>query len=172
MSGTGPVPSLARGLAIVALCCCAVVIGRIGWRVLPQPSGSLQPVCTAPVEVQERGGARLGCVGEPALRGCAGVQRGDRVRVTAAGCAVQHGGMGAALRLQHDLPLDINRASSTDLMLLPGIGPHLAAAIVAQRRAGGPFRHVSDLQRVHGIGPRTVARLAAQLTVGVVPARP
>lgn len=61
--------------------------------------------------------------------------------------------------LQHD-PIDPNRAAAAELALLPGVGPSLAGAIVADRDASGPFRSVGDLDRVRGIGPATLARVA------------
>jgi competence protein ComEA len=57
----------------------------------------------------------------------------------------------------------INLASAAELERLPGVGPVLAARIVADRAARGPFRDVSDLQRVRGIGPRSATRLAPRL---------
>jgi len=57
----------------------------------------------------------------------------------------------------------INHASVEELQRLPRVGPVLAARIVAERQAGGPFRSAADLQRVPGIGPRTAARLAPLL---------
>lgn len=55
--------------------------------------------------------------------------------------------------------MDINRAESRDLRLLPGIGPTLAARIVADREARGPYDTPRSLLRVHGIGTATLARL-------------
>ncbi len=55
-------------------------------------------------------------------------------------------------------PIDINRASATELEALPGVGPATAEAIVTERDTSGPFVSVDDVQRVPGIGP---ARLAA-----------
>lgn len=52
------------------------------------------------------------------------------------------------------LPLNINAASAEALQSLPGIGPALAARIVADREARGPFRTPEDLLRVPGIGPK------------------
>jgi competence protein ComEA len=60
-------------------------------------------------------------------------------------------------------PVPINLASAAELERLPGVGPVLAARIVADRVARGRFRDVSDLQRVRGIGPRSAARLAPRL---------
>ena len=51
-------------------------------------------------------------------------------------------------------PLNINAASAEALQSLPGIGPALAARIVADREARGPFRTPEDLLRVPGIGPK------------------
>ncbi|MDX1675866.1 MAG: helix-hairpin-helix domain-containing protein [Longimicrobiales bacterium] len=56
--------------------------------------------------------------------------------------------------------LDINRASAEELITLPGIGPVLAARIVAYRDSVGRFDAVSTLVEVKGIGPATLARIA------------
>jgi competence protein ComEA len=56
-------------------------------------------------------------------------------------------------------PVDLNAADAAELTRLPGIGPALAARIVASRAADGPFRSADDLARVAGIGPATVERL-------------
>ena len=61
--------------------------------------------------------------------------------------------------------IDINRADADELQRLPGIGPALAARIVAERRVR-PFASVDDLQRVQGIGAATVARLGSTVVVG------
>ncbi len=55
--------------------------------------------------------------------------------------------------------IDINQASAVELTELPGIGPALAARIVAHRAERGPFRTVDDLDAVKGIGPSTVEGL-------------
>lgn len=52
--------------------------------------------------------------------------------------------------------VSLNRASANSLEGLPGVGPALAARIVA----GRPYRSIADLDRVKGIGPKTVAKLA------------
>ena len=68
-------------------------------------------------------------------------------------------------RLALGLPLNLNDATSDELMLLPRIGPARSAAIIDERIQGGPFNSVADVQRVHGIGPKTVARLRRLVTV-------
>lgn len=51
-------------------------------------------------------------------------------------------------------PIDLNAATTEQLDALPGVGPVLAARIVAWRTEHGPFARVGDLQDVSGIGDR------------------
>jgi competence protein ComEA len=62
--------------------------------------------------------------------------------------------------------LDINAASAEELDALPGIGPAIAARIVEQREANGPFKTVEDLQEVKGIGAALFAKIAPLVTAG------
>ncbi len=55
--------------------------------------------------------------------------------------------------------IDLNRATAAELQTLSGIGPALAARIIAFRDSVGGFRTVDELERVRGIGPATVERL-------------
>jgi competence protein ComEA len=59
--------------------------------------------------------------------------------------------------------VDINQAEASELLLLPEIGDALAARIVAERRANGPYRRHDDLRRVRGIGPKTLDRIRPYL---------
>ena len=54
---------------------------------------------------------------------------------------------------------DLNKAPGHELVLLPGVGPTRAGAIVDSRRSDGAFDGPDDLERVRGIGPKTVAGL-------------
>jgi|SRR5262245_19395963 len=62
-------------------------------------------------------------------------------------------------------PLDVNRASVEDLGQLPGVGPVLAARIVAARELNGPFASVDDLRRVRGLAVSTLDRFRSLITV-------
>ncbi len=55
--------------------------------------------------------------------------------------------------------LDPDRASTADWERLPGIGPSLAARIVADRDSRGAFGGPEGLLRVRGIGPKTLDRI-------------
>jgi competence protein ComEA len=48
---------------------------------------------------------------------------------------------------------------------LPGIGPSLAQAIIAERDRSGGFRSVEDLRRVRGIGDARFAQIAPLVRV-------
>lgn len=50
--------------------------------------------------------------------------------------------------------VNINTASTAELVSLPGIGEATAAKIVASRESEGPFQTVEDLKRVSGIGEK------------------
>lgn len=63
-------------------------------------------------------------------------------------------------------PLDVNRATEAELERLPGVGPALAARMLAQRTRLGRFASLEDLLQVPGIGPKTLERLRPLLTVG------
>ena len=63
-------------------------------------------------------------------------------------------------------PLDLNRATATDLQALPHIGPKMAARIVAYRKDKGFFSSVDDLEQVRGIGSATLGKLRPLVRVG------
>lgn len=55
---------------------------------------------------------------------------------------------------------DLNRCPAHRLLLIKGIGPKRALAIVEERRRGGDFIGFEEVgQRVHGIGPALARRL-------------
>lgn len=62
-------------------------------------------------------------------------------------------------------PINVNTATSTELEELPGIGPTLAGAIVAERERRGGFRSVGELQDVRGIGEARYADIKDLVTV-------
>jgi len=63
-------------------------------------------------------------------------------------------------------PVDINTADAAALAAaMKGVGLQKAEAIVAYRKANGPFKRVEDLTLVKGIGIKTVEQNRANLTV-------
>lgn len=63
-------------------------------------------------------------------------------------------------------PLDINKATLDDLMLLPGIGEKTAQRIVEKRAELKGFRTVDDLTAVKWVGKVKLEKLRAYVTVG------
>jgi competence ComEA-like helix-hairpin-helix protein len=51
--------------------------------------------------------------------------------------------------------IDINTATEKELKMIPGIGPVMAARIIAAR----PFRSADDLKKVNGIGDKKYAKI-------------
>lgn len=56
--------------------------------------------------------------------------------------------------------VDLNTADEQALQALDGIGPALAARIVAHREQVGSFTSVEELDDVSGIGPTLVQRIS------------
>jgi competence protein ComEA len=61
--------------------------------------------------------------------------------------------------------VDLNQASKTELLQLPGVGESLADAILAGRDRLGGFRTVDDLRQVKGIGPARLETLRPYLRI-------
>ena len=61
--------------------------------------------------------------------------------------------------------ININTADAAGLEQLPGVGPAIAARIIAWREQNGPFRSVDELTAVSGIGEKTLDGLRDQATV-------
>lgn len=71
---------------------------------------------------------------------------------------VNQGWMPAVQRMACGIALHPDRMSLADWESLPGIGPHLAAAIENDRQKNGDFGTLEALQRVRGIGQKSIRR--------------
>lgn len=60
--------------------------------------------------------------------------------------------------------LDLNRASEEELVLIPGMRPEFASAIV-RRRGREAWRGIEELQEIPGVGPKTLRRWRDYLAV-------
>jgi len=61
--------------------------------------------------------------------------------------------------------INLNSATSTDLELLPGVGPVLAKRIIDFRKTHGGFLTVEGLLEVKGIGTKTLKEISQYVTV-------
>ena len=81
--------------------------------------------------------------------------------------------MGLSLPALASTPVNVNHADAVTIAKsLDGVGPAKAKAIVAYRKAHGPFKHVDDLTKVKGIGKATLAHNRKDIRLGGAPAKP
>jgi competence protein ComEA len=74
--------------------------------------------------------------------------------------------MSADKRLALGIPIDLNRSSFADLVLVPGIGEKTAERILEDHRLNGTFRKLEDLTRVKGIKEKRLETLRRYLCIG------
>jgi len=77
----------------------------------------------------------------------------------------QHKPLTESQKLALGTPIDINRATTDNLEMVPGIGQKRAQNIVEQRKRIGGFSSISDLEKIAGIGAKSLATVTPFLTV-------
>jgi competence protein ComEA len=55
-------------------------------------------------------------------------------------------------------PININTADSTQLQLVPGIGPSTAEKILQMRKSYGAFKSVNELMAIRGLGSKRLEK--------------
>jgi len=108
------------------------------------------------VSLKEARGKFILSKGEP-------LKEGDSLHVTEKG--VKRGRMKGGTLLLLGLPVNVNEATTEDLVAISGIGPKRAESIVAYREKNGPFSSLSDLVKVKGIGEKSFTRMKNFLTL-------
>ena len=71
----------------------------------------------------------------------------------------------AAAKADGGRKVNINSADSTQLALLPRVGPSVAGRIVEYRKQNGPFKKAEDLMLVQGIGEKTYQLLKPYIAI-------
>lgn len=77
---------------------------------------------------------------------------------TGSSMSLVQGGNGSGL-------ININKAESTELQKLSGVGPSTAEKIITYRNEFGQFKRIEDLMNVSGIGEKTFAKLKKSISV-------
>jgi competence protein ComEA len=62
-------------------------------------------------------------------------------------------------------PINLNRATKSQLDSLDGIGPVIAQRIIDFRKENGPFLTIDDIQKVSGIGTAKFAQIKSKIQV-------
>lgn len=63
--------------------------------------------------------------------------------------------------LKEPLSINLNSADQASLQKISGIGPKKAQAIIDFRTQNGPFKKVTDLEKIKGFSGKVVAKLMA-----------
>ncbi len=87
------------------------------------------------------------------------------ITLTSAPPCITIGPMAAGKRLALGIPIDINRSSMQDLVLIPGIGEKTAEKILELRRENGMFRKLDELMLVKGIKEKRFEKLRRYLCI-------
>jgi competence protein ComEA len=96
--------------------------------------------------------------------------RGARPAVSAPPVRARVARTPVPLRPPVRFPIDVDRADSAQLVVLPGVGPALARRIVAQRDSFGAFGSLARFEaRVRGVGPAMTRRLEPLVTFSRLP---
>jgi competence protein ComEA len=91
-------------------------------------------------------------------------ERGTAVRAAAtAGVPDPSGGAAGKAVVDEPLALDLNTATEQELEQLDGVGPAIAANILAYREQHGGFASIDELDEVSGIGEAKLAAIRTQL---------
>lgn len=90
---------------------------------------------------------------------------GEQLRLPAVGEVPPLSPSAGGAAASADGRININTADAAGLEQLPGVGPAIAARIIAWREQNGPFRSVDELTAVSGIGEKTLDGLRDRATV-------
>jgi len=76
--------------------------------------------------------------------------------------------MSNASKVALNIPININKATLEDLMLIPGMGEKTALQIIQFRETSGNFRTLEDLMKIRGIKEKKFAKLKKYLFTGQI----
>jgi competence protein ComEA len=90
------------------------------------------------------------------------VSDGEQIYVDSASTSKSYGSGKKNVRVG---PINLNRATKSQLDSLDGIGPVIAQRIIDYRKVNGPFLTIDDIQKVSGIGTAKFAQIKSKIQV-------
>jgi competence protein ComEA len=90
------------------------------------------------------------------------VSDGEQIYVDWSSANRSSGGVKKNVRIG---PVNLNRATKSQLDSLDGIGPVIAQRIIDYRKVNGPFLTIEDIQKVSGIGTAKFAQIKSKIQV-------
>ena len=90
------------------------------------------------------------------------VSDGEQIYVDSASTSKTYGSGKKNVRV---VPVNLNRATKSQLDTLDGIGPVIAQRIIDYRKVNGPFLTIEDIQKVSGIGTAKFAQIKSKIQV-------
>ncbi|MEY3636255.1 MAG: hypothetical protein RL147_684 [Actinomycetota bacterium] len=90
------------------------------------------------------------------------VSDGEQIYVDSASTSKSYGTGNKNVRVG---PVNLNRATKSQLDSLDGIGPVIAQRIIDYRKVNGPFLTIDDIQKVSGIGTAKFAQIKSKIQV-------
>lgn len=137
----------------------AVALAGLGWRLAGRAPTATQPQTHAVATIAPREPTAM----VVAINLAAPLQDGQQVLVPARLVAAA-GGQGRAAPPAVGGPVSLSSATADQLDSLDGIGPTLAARIVAWRDQHGGFASIDQLMDVPGIGQTRLDAIRSKLT--------
>jgi len=125
---------------------------------------SVSAVSVAPVVVQQNDARQVSGTAEPSEPGTPPVTENKNVVPPSENSRQAPEAVGTPR--DSDGRININSASRSELMDLPGIGGVLSERIVEYRKTNGPFSKIEDLRNVPGIGEKRYETICDRITVG------
>jgi competence ComEA-like helix-hairpin-helix protein len=93
----------------------------------------------------------------------------DGVQTAAAAFTARGDALSVAMPPMPEGEINVNTADKDTLMMLPGVGASIAAEIIKEREANGPFHFPEDLLAVKGIGVKKLEGILPHIRLDAKP---
>lgn len=93
------------------------------------------------------------------------IQDGDKIIIPSKESGEENSASSGSAPSSSDGKININRADSTELQEIPGVGPSTAEKIISYREEHGRFRSKEELMEISGIGEKTYEKMKDKITI-------